>query len=75
MPQPPLGTQRQIQRDRGHGAHGDEHGLELESANVRDVGDILVSVECRVALLVEFDDPGEKQAEQHAQPDGGREDW
>lgn len=73
--EPALGGKGQVKGDGGDGGAGDEEGLELEGANVADVGEGHVALLGGEVLPVLVDDPPEEHAQEHAEPYGAGEDW
>ena len=67
---PALGGKGEVKGDGGEGGAGDEEGLELEGANVADVGQAHVALLGGQVAAVMGDEPPEEHAEEHAEPDG-----
>lgn len=66
--QPALRGEGQVKGDGGDDGAGDEERLELDCANVGDVGQRHARVERGEAFAVDGDNPPEEHAEEHAEP-------
>jgi hypothetical protein len=74
VPQPAVGQQGGVERQRRQHAAGDEERLELVGAHVGDVGDGEAGPHLGVARAVGADEPVEEQAEEHGEPEEARDD-
>lgn len=61
---PAVGEERNVEKDGGKHAAGDEEGLQVVGADVRDVGYMLVVGHGGVVPLVSGDNPVEEEAQE-----------
>ena len=72
--QPALGREGEVEGDGGDAGAGDEERLQVEGANVADVGQGHVGFDGGEAPPVDGHEPPEEHAEEHSQPDEAGED-
>lgn len=68
VPKPSLRKKGHVKCDRGDGGHRDEKGLQLLSANIGDVGNVLSWPHGGIPPSIRAYDPMEQHCQKHGEP-------